>query len=553
MKRIVKILSFFISFMLISDCFSSFTLKSSAESEDFIIYTVSENTATITGCKNTVVGSLTIPETLGGYPVTEIGPFAFDTCSKLLEINIPKSVSSISVYSFYNCRNITEVNVDADSMFYSSENGVLFDKEKTTLVAYPAGKTGIYEIPTGVKRIGENAFFSSKLEGTVIPDGVETIGTCAFLDCYGISRITVPSSVTNIGNGAFAYAGLKNADLMCSLAVLEDNIFANCSQLKNIYLPKELSTVKNNAFDNCKSLKNVYFAGGNDKWSLINVYDGNDCLNSAEVHYYSKGIPHEALSFKIYSKPDKLAFLEKIDPLVVAGGKLKVSYSDETFEIIDMSESTVLGYDNTRVGVQSLTVYYCGQTDEFDIEIIASVSSHKYENGVCGICGAKKTSLRNIDAIEPPFVHNGEYIYGIYSFTDDNASEMLLDMSEVSGRYNYNTHIYVYGYNYEEIGSYTSNELKTKVIKVEGNTVRFRIVSDSGDLKYDVDIISLYEFEKGDIDGDFAVGATDLGLLKKGLLGMKILNEYQQKNADINKDGIINILDLVSLKKKLAV
>lgn len=190
MKGIVKIISFLLSFTLIAGSFSLFALTVSAESEGVFGYTVSEGRAIVTGCNQNVTGSITIPDTLGGYPVTGIKGFAFDACSKLTGINIPKSVSSISEYSFYNCLNIKEINVNAENMFYSSESGVLFDKEKATLVAFPAGKTGVYEIPSGVKYIGENAFLSSKLEGAVIPEGVLSIGECAFTECTGITRIT---------------------------------------------------------------------------------------------------------------------------------------------------------------------------------------------------------------------------------------------------------------------------------------------------------------------------------------------------------------------------
>lgn len=102
---------------------------------------------------------------------------AFYSCDSLESINIPANVSEIDYYVFEACRKLKEITVDEDNQYFSSENGVLFDKNKTKLIAYPAGKEdSTYIIPDGVTFIEEYAFSRSRLNSLVIPKSVETIG-----------------------------------------------------------------------------------------------------------------------------------------------------------------------------------------------------------------------------------------------------------------------------------------------------------------------------------------------------------------------------------------
>ena len=95
-------------------------------------------------------GAVVIPDHLGGRPVTSVGDSAFGENTSLTSITIPNSVTSIGETAFIGCTSLTNIMVDILNLNYRGAGGVLFNKDQSTLIAYPVGKTGPYTIfPTG--------------------------------------------------------------------------------------------------------------------------------------------------------------------------------------------------------------------------------------------------------------------------------------------------------------------------------------------------------------------------------------------------------------------
>jgi len=137
--------------------------------------------------------------------VTSIGYSAFGGCSSLTSVTIPGSVTNIASNTFSYCKNLSNINVSTNNSNFSSINGILFNKNKTTIICYPAGKKDmIYKIPISVKTIGNYAFSSCiSLINLTIPTSVTSIGEQAFEYCNNLTDIDIPNSVTNIDRGAF--------------------------------------------------------------------------------------------------------------------------------------------------------------------------------------------------------------------------------------------------------------------------------------------------------------------------------------------------------------
>lgn len=139
--------------------------------------------------------SYTIPET-----VENIESYAFENIEKLETVTVPASVESMDEGAFFNS-GIKSFSVDVENTVYTSENGVLFDKNKTVLLQYPLGNEAeTYTVSAGVTEISDGAFHNSiNLKGVVISDGIKALGDEVFYYCDGLEYIHIPSSVTEIG------------------------------------------------------------------------------------------------------------------------------------------------------------------------------------------------------------------------------------------------------------------------------------------------------------------------------------------------------------------
>ena len=168
-------------------------------------YVTNNSAITITGYTG-AGGALTVSNSLNGLPVVSINDAVFQNLSSLTSVTIPSSITHIGQNAFAGCINLTAFTLDPGNSAYSSLDGVLFNKDQTTLIQCPGAKTGSYRIPSTVTSVGSAAFqYSANLTGVIIPPSVTSIGSAAFEYFGKLVVVTISASVTNIG--AFAFDG----------------------------------------------------------------------------------------------------------------------------------------------------------------------------------------------------------------------------------------------------------------------------------------------------------------------------------------------------------
>lgn len=171
-----------------------------------LTFTITNNIATITGYTGTN-GSVPIPSAIFGCPVTAISMGAFNFDTTITSFTIPGSVTNIGQSALAGCIHLTNITVTADNPDYSSLNGVLFNKNQTTLIEY-SGNGGNYTVPGSVTNIGVVAFaLYTNLTGITIPGSVITIGTAVCQQCPALTNVIIGNGVTSIGDAAFAACG----------------------------------------------------------------------------------------------------------------------------------------------------------------------------------------------------------------------------------------------------------------------------------------------------------------------------------------------------------
>ena len=217
------------------------------------------------GCKG--LTNLAIPAS-----VTKVGSWAFSECVGLTGIEIPAAATDIGDGAFSGCARLSAITVDPANANYSSQDGVLFDRDGASLIRCPGGKSGPYAIPSGTVNLAEEAF----------------------LDCYGVTCISLPANVAHLGANVFegcksltaievdaanaSYASQEGVLFSQTLETLvryppgktgssytvpsgvtciADGAFEGCSGLTDIMIPAEVNTIGKNVFEGCDALESI--------------------------------------------------------------------------------------------------------------------------------------------------------------------------------------------------------------------------------------------------------------------------------------------------------
>lgn len=217
--------------------------------------------------------------------IESIDSTAFFRASSLTSISFPASLVSLGDDMFESCDALTSLNVAEGSTTYAAVDGILFNFDKTTLIAYPAGiKKPAYVVPDSVTTIGDYAFlYNDSIVSITLPDSLVTIGQSAFSGCKKISSIQFPRNLTTI----------------------DDHAFSSCDGLINVTIPANVYVLGNGAFNWCRNLVSVTIENPSvsfDDWGVFDYCNNGLTLtgiagSTTETHAKKEEIPFVAKTF----------------------------------------------------------------------------------------------------------------------------------------------------------------------------------------------------------------------------------------------------------------
>lgn len=263
---------------------------------------------TFKNCKN--VTTVTFDQS-GSLDVESIGDYAFEGCSSLKTIIIPKYVSEMGSKVFQDCTNLESIRISAsvskigsrmfagcpnlksivveegNEKYDSRENcNAIVETATNTLVCGTENST----IPSTITAIGNGAFAETGLKNIVIPEGVTSIELQAFENCQDLESVTLPQSLKKLGYHVFANSGLTSLVIPEGITYLPQGTFNGCKNLETVTLPTTLETIEYNAFSNSgltsifipKGVTNISSTSFNycGKLSTISVSDENTTYDS---------------------------------------------------------------------------------------------------------------------------------------------------------------------------------------------------------------------------------------------------------------------------------
>ncbi len=284
------------------------------------------------------------------------------------------------------CVNLGEISVPTENIYYSSKNGVLFNRDKTTLIKYPQGKEDTaYKIPATVKTISDYAFVNAKVEKVSFPELLTEIKSYAFDGCFSLAEINIPDAVTTLGEGAFFNCmSAEKIHLPENLTSIEYGTFYDCSSVASIEIPNKVETIGDRAFQGCSALTSLII-GSNVK--TIGLYAFYNCSSLTDVT-----VPENVESIK----NNAFNYCESLKNITILGrettlGRNIVEKSD-TLTISGYADSTAQAYaNNNSITFISLNLKGDVNSDGF-INVADATEIQKYSVGLADLSASEVSS-----------------------------------------------------------------------------------------------------------------------------------------------------------------
>ena len=455
------------------------------------------------------------------------------------KINISRSVTKINTAAFMYCYDLQSIKVDSENGKYMSEKGILYNKDMTRILCYPAGiKDTEFFVPDTVKTIGDFAFYGTKaLESINIPDSVTNIGTDAFGECSGLKEVVIPDSVTSMGEAVFYKctslekvklsvnitspnpavfqycSSLKEVVLPESMKFISFFMFSHCKEITNIVLPDTLTSVLGSAFQNCDNLKNITVPKNVttiQDYALGYYYDEQGATYKKYDDFTISG--YAGSKAQEYAEANGIRFIELNEKETTDGIKIEYSKDDSSIGGDNEEKISLESRQLTESDKEYSKIDFTGKIEDSDVKP-EDVKSVTYE-----------ISLKN---------ESGQ--------TVQPSEKVTVKIPVPDGYMGENCKVYYVN----EKGKFTNMNAVC-----QNEFLIFETGHFSTYLVTETNIKTVSEITYGDANGDGKIDSRDAVVIKKyvaGFTGFAIDLEA----SDVNADGKVDTRDAVKILKKI--
>ncbi len=494
--------------------------------------------STFANCKN--LTSVTLPDSitsigLGAFSgcdklkeinfpssLTIIGDGAFELCLGLEKIDIPKNVSNIGEDAFLICENLTAINVDENNEYYTSENDVLFNKEKTTLILYPAQKSD---------------------KKYIIPDTVTALSPFSFAFNENLTEIEIPNTI----------------------AVIDENVFRNCSALTSVIIPETVKSIGESAFADCTKLTSITIENPEcEIFDSENTFSNYETEEPYKLHFDGTIYGYEGSTAQAYAEKYNRTFV------VLDGEKPVTTTAITTTSTSTTTTTTVAVEGNVSWQMPDITV-------EKGTEIIeVPVSLLDYDNSQLAVSGAEFTLTYDYNALELVGLTSKSDAYSTDTIFNAAINQFSIETGSgnaIAGEHLANVVVFRFRikdmslnqdyfirienlYAYDANGRNISDHIKTndgcvrivEVITTTTTTVNSATTSVTTTTTTTPPVTTEPYFILGDANADGSVDSSDASLVlaeyaKIQTGGAGDFTKTQHEAADVNNDNVVDSSD----------
>ena len=423
---------------------------------------------------------VTLPET-----VTALNKDAFLYCKSLLKIHLSAGISFIGQNALSGCSTMTEITVDENNKVFCDIDGVLFSKDKTQLVQFPAAKATTYVIPEGTKVLGRDAFYMSKLTNVTLPSTLEELGYDAFGYSTALTELIIPEGVITIG----------------------DYILDGCKSVTTLRIPSTVTT--------------------------IGKYMARSCYNITDVYCDIKkpfGILENNFTATVYGKATLhvLAFLEDTYKALDGWKNFSVITDDLTDYVV---AADALSLVPNKEGELNVNLHNSGDVDgiQFDFSLPAGVKVASDEYGLLMVSTTDRSSKLSAQCVK---ISDTQYRILLFSTKRAIISSGEGTVLKVSLSCD----------NTIKAGDYEIAFSSLSLSCVDGD-MSVNVNVDDFASPLTIEDVSTME---GDADGNFTVDVTDVMMIVNHILN-RFDSRFIFANADLDSNGIVNVTDAMNV------